>query len=120
MKESWMRRALTWLGAERPETSLPDAQHALDRVNLHDRVRDLNSAQLCRAWRISFLAAISARTPSALEDLASKRRMYLEELELRNPAGFRAWLDTAPAASSDPEPYLLHHADREKRGYGLS
>lgn len=120
MKESWLRRVLKWTGAGRPGRSVSGAQPSLDRVDLHDKVHDLNSAQLCRAWRISFLAVISARTASELEDLAKERRRYLDELELRNPSGFRAWMETSPAASSDPEPYLLHHAKREKRGHGSS
>ena len=119
MKDSWFRRALKWIGAGRSGVSFPDAQHSHKGIDLHDRVRDLNSAQLCRAWRISFLAVISAKTASELEELAQKRRSYLDELELRNPAGFRAWLEASPTASSDPEPYVLD-SNRERRRFGLS
>lgn len=112
MKESWLRRVARWTGAGRPELSAPGVQPVQGRDDLHDRVRNLNSAQLCRAWRISFLAVISAKTASELEAVVQKRRLYLEEMETRNPAGFQAWLDSRPPASSDPEPYLLHPASR--------
>ncbi|GAB3546337.1 hypothetical protein GCM10027404_06570 [Arthrobacter tumbae] len=108
MNESWLRRALRWVGVGRPEDTLPGAQPSPEDSDIHERVTKLNSAQLCRAWRISFLAVISAKTATELDELAQKRRLYLEEMEFRNPAGFAFWLASSPAASSDPEPYLLH------------
>lgn len=118
MKKSWLRRALRWVGAGRPEASIPGAQSRQDGNDHEGRIRNLSSAQLCRAWRISFLAIVSAKSESELEELAQKRRLYLEELEVRNPAGFRAWLETSPAASSDPEPYLLNRVNSERRRFG--
>lgn len=117
MNESWFRRVFRWVGAGRSEATLPGVQPHVERADINERVRHLNSAQLCRAWRISFLAVISAKTAAELEELARKRRLYLEEMESRNPAGFACWLASSPAASSDPEPYLLHQ-DAGRRRFG--
>ncbi|MHA7245731.1 hypothetical protein [Arthrobacter tecti] len=105
-------QAFRWLGAGLREESLPEARTApAEATDLSERVRRLNTAQLCRAWRVSFLAVISAKTEQELEQLTQKRRFYLEELERRNPRGFASWLNSNPRASSDPEPYLLDDAN---------
>lgn len=119
MKEGWIRRALRWLDAGRPESNFPAARSSPgDQDDPYTDAPKLTSAQLCRAWRVSFLAVVRAGTPAELEALAAKRRAYLDELEKRNPRGFQAWLDTAPGASSDPEPYLLDEYDSDRRGSG--
>lgn len=110
MKKGWLRRALRWIDAGRQEEFLPAARPAPETDDLQNRIHNLNSAQLCRGWRVSFLAVVSAKSEAELELLARKRRLYLDELERRNPAGFRAWLESSPGASSDPEPYLLDEA----------
>lgn len=118
MKQSWLRRALRRAGAGRSGASSPGAQSRPDSNGLRETIQTLTSAQLCRAWRVSFLSIVSAKSWNELEELAEKRRLYLEEMEMRDPTGFRAWLEASPAASSDLEPYLTRRSNSERRRFG--
>lgn len=66
----------------------------------------LSTAELCRAWRVSYLKLQNARVPEALEDAAELRRRYLDELARRQPEGFRRWLGDGARAASDPSRYI--------------
>jgi hypothetical protein len=61
----------------------------------------LSTAQLCWAWRLSYLQVRRATCGAELERLAQLRRGYLEELERRDHQAFASWLPTARAAG-DP------------------
>lgn len=66
----------------------------------------LSTPELCRAWRLSYLQLRDARVPEALDDASELRRRYLDELDRRQPEGFRRWLDDGARAGSDPSPYI--------------
>lgn len=71
-----------------------------------DDLRDLSDAELCRAWRRSFLALMSAADPAGHEVVVLHRQALLDEMEQRDPAGLQAWLSSGARAASGPERYL--------------
>lgn len=69
----------------------------------------LSDLNLCRAWRSSYLELQRlqlAHRVSAQLALVMARQSYLDELERRDPAGFRRWLATDPRPAGDPARFL--------------
>jgi multidrug transporter EmrE-like cation transporter len=66
----------------------------------------LNTVELCRAWSRSYRALRMATTPDQVTGISQARRVYLEALEERDPAGVARWLAAGPRADGDPTPYL--------------
>lgn len=64
----------------------------------------VSTAQLCLAWRGSYLAVATARDSVVLQQLSGTRQTYLDELERRNPAGFRRWINDGARAAGNPAP----------------
>jgi hypothetical protein len=69
----------------------------------------LSVEELCRVWRESAAALRDTTDARDTETVAEVRRICLDELERRNPDGFRRWMETD--ATSDPEPFVLQHDD---------
>jgi len=71
-------------------------------------VSAMTMAELCAAWRSSFLALCRLRDgdPVGRAHLVSSRQQYLDELETRDPAGFSRWLAAGAGPGSDPGKYL--------------
>jgi hypothetical protein len=67
----------------------------------------LSDDALCQAWRASFSALQSARSPAQRLWVVDERRAYLEELESRNARGIAAWLASGARAAGDPSRYVL-------------
>lgn len=66
----------------------------------------LPTPDLCWEWRRSYLAVTRASKPDELIQIVALRAAYLDELERRDPEGFRRWLDGGARAASDPGRYL--------------
>ncbi len=66
----------------------------------------LPTPDLCWEWRRSYLAVTRASKPDELIPIVALRAAYLDELERRDPTGFRRWLDNGARAASDPARYL--------------
>jgi hypothetical protein len=66
----------------------------------------LPTPDLCWAWRRSYVAVTRASKPDELIRIVALRAAYLDELERRDPTGFRRWLDSGARAASDPGRYL--------------
>lgn len=64
------------------------------------------TSDLCRAWRVSYLVLQNVRDPQEWAELAATRRRYLDELDRRDPDGFRRWLEEGARAASDPARYI--------------
>jgi hypothetical protein len=84
------------------------AQSLAASLNLTE---SLNTAELCRAWSRSYRALRMSTTPDQVTGISQARRIYLEALEERDPAGVARWLATDPRADGDPTPYLSPSAD---------
>lgn len=67
---------------------------------------DLADAELCQAWRQSFLLLQSARSTAGVLSVTSLRQSYLDEMERRHPAAFRSWLDSGGRATGGPDRFL--------------
>ena len=72
---------------------------------------DMTNAELCLAWRRSFVDLLDASTPDSAASVAAYRQLLLDELELRSPGGFAEWLASGARAASDPARYLRRGSD---------
>lgn len=77
-------------------------------------VASLTTGELCRLWRVSYLAVAASRDPTTLDHIARTRRHCLDELERRDPAGFRRWIEAGARAAGDPVPYIHRSADTRR------
>ena len=66
----------------------------------------LDDAELCLAWRRSFVLLNEAASPQEKLVVVTLRERYLEELQRRNPSGVSRWLESGARASGNPLPYL--------------
>jgi hypothetical protein len=66
----------------------------------------LSNAELGREWRLSHMRLVNSRTPDDLSRLCLLRRLQLDEIERRDPAGFRRWLDSGSWVRGDSAPFL--------------
>lgn len=76
-------------------------------------VSELSTPDLVLAWRISFNALRQAQNATAASRIVDRRRRYLDELERRDPAGVRRWLESGTRAASDPTRFLLSDSGSE-------
>ncbi|NUR09907.1 MAG: hypothetical protein HOQ45_23215 [Nocardioidaceae bacterium] len=67
--------------------------------------------ELCRVWRASFWALHTQTSMAGLLRLVVLRQRCLDELERRDSAAVRAWLDHGAQAAGGPERYLRHPPD---------
>lgn len=67
---------------------------------------ELPDEQLFNAWQLSYVLLQHARTTRDRIALVTIRQRYLDELERRNPAGFRLWMANGARAASNPRRYL--------------
>ncbi|WP_433169191.1 hypothetical protein [Kribbella sp. CA-247076] len=75
----------------------------------------MTPAELCLAWRRSYVELQHTRTAEAMAGVAEVRRELLDELERRNPSGFDQWLASGARAPSDPARYLLKPTEQRRR-----
>ena len=78
--------------------------------------RLLSNGELGVAWSASFISLQAAISTTAIANVVALRQAYLDEIERRNPPGFRAWLDSGARVASNPARYLAagdheRHAD---------
>ena len=69
-------------------------------------VSRFGTERLCSEWRASYPRVLHAASVAALAQEVRRRQEYLDEMERRNPIGFRAWLETGPRADDDPECFV--------------
>lgn len=68
-------------------------------------LQTMTTAELCRQWRGSSTLLATARGAGELGRVAQRRAALLEEIERRDPDGFRRWMD-GDALAGDPAFYL--------------
>jgi hypothetical protein len=66
---------------------------------------DLPDEQLFQAWQLSYVLLQHARTTRDRIALVTARQRYLDELERRNPDGFKLWMANGARAASNPGRY---------------
>ena len=85
------------------ESDGPTAGH---HVVTADEVRSMTDAELCQAWRRSFVRLMSTDNLGRRAGVVSLRQAILDELEVRHPAGLRAWLDSGARPAGGPDRFL--------------
>ena len=75
-------------------------------VVTHDVVRQMSDAELCRAWRRSFVALHQARSLRVRALVVQTRQLLLDEVEARYPAGLQAWLGSGARAAGGPDRFI--------------
>lgn len=68
-------------------------------------LQTMTKAELCRQWRRSSALLAAAGGAGELGQVAQRRAALLEEIERRDPEGFRRWMD-GDALAGDPAFYL--------------
>ena len=71
-----------------------------------DLVRKLSDAELCHAWRRSFVALQHAHDLHRRAQVVQTRQLLLDEVDARHPAGLQAWLGSGALASSGPDRFI--------------
>ncbi len=94
--------------ASRPAPAVVKEQHLRRREapGPSAAATDLSVAELCLAWRRSYLVLIETSYGDGHDEVVSRRRELLDELERRDHAGFGRWIDTGARAASDPGRFL--------------
>jgi hypothetical protein len=75
-------------------------------VVTHDLVRQMSDAELCYAWRRSFVTLQQARGIRLRALVVQTRQLLLDELEARYPAGLQAWLGSGARAAGGPDRFI--------------
>ena len=105
----------SWRGiqrASRPATAVRGEQVLRKRKpnregpGPHVVTADLSVAELCLAWRRSYPVLVETPYGPGHDEVVSRRRELLDELERRDHAGFGRWIDTGARAASDPGRFL--------------
>jgi hypothetical protein len=94
----WRHRAAWWayaIAVARAETPSPPGA--------------MTVRALCLAWQRTHSSLHGLPTGPARAELISTRERLLDELEQRDPVGFRHWLHRGVHASSDPGHYLTEN-----------
>ena len=77
-----------------------------DKPDPTDRLVDLSNSELGRAWVSSHARLRTARDGTQLDRLCALRRRQLDEMERRDPRGFRRWLGSGAWISGSTAPFL--------------
>lgn len=67
----------------------------------------MDLADLCQAWRSSFVALERAQSVGSRMRVVQMRALYLDELERRAGPALQAWFASGPRAAGDPGRFVL-------------
>ena len=92
--------------SDQPPSMTDDESEATSVVVTHDVVRQMSDAELCQAWRRSFVALQRARGLRVRALVVQTRQLLLDEVEARYPAGLQAWLGSGARAAGGPDRFI--------------
>lgn len=95
-----LRRARAWT------PPVPAPAPATRAVAVAAVAPEASTAELCLAWRRSYLALLDTPAGPDRDRIVGLRRDLLDELARRDPDGFSRWIDTGARAGGDPSRYL--------------
>lgn len=75
-------------------------------VFTHDQVRQMTDAELCHAWRRSFVTLQYTRGLHLRAQVVQTRQLLLDEVDARHPAGLQAWLVSGARAAGGPDRFI--------------
>lgn len=101
---SWRERRGPRPPVDTPPVSLgPAGPVDVDSARLDLIVASWSDRELWWAWRLSFTRLQrGGGTAATLAGIAHERRVYLDEIERRDPRGFAAWISAAPRGGTTP------------------
>ena len=85
--------------------------HETPTVVTLDNVREMTDAELCHAWRHSFVALQQASGVHLRAMVVQTRQWLLDEVDARHPEGLRAWLTSGAQAAGGPDRFIGHTED---------
>jgi hypothetical protein len=92
---------------QRAVVSATDQQdEPIDLATTHETVRTMTDAELCQAWRSSFVALQRVRSPHVRGLIVQTRQVLLDEIDARHPAGLQAWLASGAQAAGGPDRFI--------------
>ena len=74
--------------------------------SVEEHLAGRSTADLCRVWADTGAEIGCATRPDLVARLLRVREAVLAELERRDPSGVQRWLDSSPAATSNPRSYV--------------
>lgn len=98
--------ALPRAAAHQTPTATTEESEETTVVITPDAVREMTDADLCLAWRRSFVALQQARAPQLRSLVVHARQLLLDEIEARHPEGLRAWLSSGAQAAGGPDRFI--------------
>lgn len=84
----------------------PSGASRLRGRSVEEQLAGRSTAELCRVWADTGAEIGHATCPDLMARLLQVREAVLAELERRDPSGVRRWLDTNPAATSNPRSFV--------------
>jgi hypothetical protein len=87
----------------------------IPQVVTTNEVQRMTDAELCLAWRRSFVTLSSTRNPARRAGVVSLRQEILDEMEFRHPVGLRVWLHSGARAAGGPDRFLRHSDETGRR-----
>lgn len=92
--------------ADTPLADTPLAGVVPSLAELRDTLAALSDDELARAWRRSHTRLTQAGDSVELGRVSALRRWQLDELERRDPVGFRTWVGSGTWVTGDSAPFL--------------
>jgi hypothetical protein len=92
-----------------PDQTPPATDDGADPTGVvvtHDLVRQMSDAELCQAWRRSFVALQQARGLHLRALVVQTRPLLLDEVDARHPAGLQAWLGSGARAAGGLDRFI--------------
>jgi hypothetical protein len=92
-----------------PDQTPTAADHEAEPTGVvvtHDMARQMSDAELCQAWRRSYVSLQAARGLRVRALVVHTRQLLLDELERRDPAGLSAWLGSGARAAGGPDRFI--------------
>ena len=115
---SGARPGATTAPTDKTPPTTDDEAEPTSIVVTHDLVRQMTDAELCHAWRRSFVALQRARGVHLRTLVVQTRQLLLDEVDARHPAGLQAWLSSGARSRRRPRPVHRPHRRRQRSSRG--
>ncbi len=108
---SGARPGATTAPTDKTPSTTDDEAEPTSIIVTYDLVRQMTDAELCHAWRRSFVALQRARGRHLRALVVQTRQLLLDEVDARHPAGLQAWLSSGARAAGGPDRFIGPTAD---------
>jgi hypothetical protein len=101
--------------AARHEPEEAEEPEAIPQIVTTNEVQRMTDAELCLAWRRSFVTLMSTHNLARRAGVVSLRQAILDEMEFRHPVGLRVWLHSGARAAGGPDRFLRRSDETGRR-----